>query len=254
MVPPVDRVAFTIFGIDIMWYAVLITISIAIAVFLVEKEAKRRGINPDHMSNTLILGIMLGILGARIYYVIFEWDYYSQNLNQILNFRQGGLAIYGGIIVGAITVLAYCKIKKYRPLVALDIIVPALALAQTIGRWGNFINQEAYGYETDFPIAVNIKGVMHHATFLYESVGNFLIFLILTYFTRKKQKYNGQVLGLYLVLYGTIRFFIEGLRMDSLYLGPIRISQLVSILAIIIGILVLVFGRRENNKISHKNA
>lgn len=252
MTPPVDRVAFSILGIDIMWYAVLIALGMLLAIFFADREAKRRGFDRDEMSNLLVISILVGILGARLYYVAFEWEYYSQNVGEILNFRQGGLAIYGGIIAGGIAGVIYCKIKGLNPLEAADIAMPSVALAQSIGRWGNFINQEAYGYPTDFPIAVNIDGTMHHATFLYESIGDFIIFLFLTYFARNKQKYHGQVLALYMILYGILRFLVEGLRMDSLYFMGIRISQLVSIVGIVLGILILVFGRKDKLKINKR--
>lgn len=249
MKPPVDRVFISIFGIDIMWYAVLIATGMILAVYFASKEAKRRGLDPEEISNILFVSIVVGILGARIYYIIFQWDYYRENLLEIFNLRQGGLAIYGGIIAGFIGAYIYCKKKKLNFLESADIVIPGLALAQGIGRWGNFINQEAYGYPTDFPIAVDIDGVMHHATFLYESVGDIAIFLFLTYFMRNRQKYHGQVVALYFVLYGILRFFVEGLRMDSLYLGPLRVSQLVSILGVIAGVLVLVFARKEKFRI-----
>lgn len=253
MVPPVGRVAFTIFGIDIMWYAILIALGMLLGIFIADKEAQRKGFDRDELSNMLVLCIIFGIIGARIYYVVFEWDYYSQNLGQILNFRQGGLAIYGGIITGIIVGLIYCKVRDLNPLEAADIAMPSVALAQAIGRWGNFINQEAYGYETDFPIHVLIDGRKHHATFLYESVGDFLIFLFLLYFARNHQKYYGQVLALYMVLYGVLRFFVEGLRTDSLYFYGIRISQLVSLIGIVIGILILIFGRKDKLRLEEDN-
>ncbi len=249
MVPPVDKVAFSVFGIDIMWYAVLISLGMLLALFLAEKDAKRKGFDPDEISNMLILCILVGIVGARLYYVAFEWDYYSQHLDQILNFRQGGLGIYGGIITGLIVGVIYCKVKKLNPLEACDIAMPGVALAQAIGRWGNFINQEAYGYETDLPWAVLINGKKHHPTFLYESIGDFIIFLFLYYYARNHQKYHGQIFALYMVLYGVLRFFVEGLRLDSLYFRGFRISQIVSIVGIIMGILILIFGRKEKLRI-----
>lgn len=250
MVPPVDKVAFSVFGIDIMWYAVIIALGMVAALAVADKEAKRRGLDHEEISNILMLGIIVGIIGARLYYVIFEWDYYSQNLGQILNFRQGGLAIYGGIISGFLAGAWYCKAKGLSIINAADTIMPSLALGQSIGRWGNFINKEAYGYPTDFPIAVNIGGVMHHATFLYESLGTMTIFLFLSYYARHKQKAPGEVLGLYMVLYGGLRFLVEGLRMDSLYFMGFRVSQLVSLVGLVLGLVIFVQARKKIN--THK--
>lgn len=249
MTPPVDRVAFSIFGIDIMWYAIIIALGIVLGIYFAEKEAKRRGYEEDDLWTVLTWVLPLSFVGARLYYVIFQWDYYSQNLDQILNFRQGGLAIYGGIIAGIITAVVVCRIKDINFLETADIIAPSIALGQSIGRWGNFINQEAYGYQTNLPWAVLIDGVGHHPTFLYESLGNLVLFLFLTYYARNKEEKDGQVISLYMVFYGILRFLVEGLRTDSLYLGPIRVSQLVSLIAVVLGSYLFFYFRKKGQAV-----
>ncbi|MDO5718000.1 MAG: prolipoprotein diacylglyceryl transferase [Tissierellia bacterium] len=246
MKPSLNRVAFSVFGIDIMWYAILIGTGMLLGIILAERDAKRRGMNPDDLMDILIWALPISIIGARIYYVIFEWDYYRGNPAQILNIRGGGLAIYGGIIAAYLTAYILCKKKKISFMEVADITAPSLALGQAIGRWGNFINQEAHGYQTDLPWAVIIDGVGYHPTFLYESIGDFLIFVFLFYFARKKQDHKGQIIALYMILYGILRFFVEGLRTDSLYFLGFRISQLVSIAGIIIGIIIYYLSK--NNK------
>lgn len=250
MSPTVDRVAFTIFGIEIMWYAVLIGIGMLLGIYLAERDARRRGFNPDDLMDVLIWALPLAIVGARLYYVAFEWDQFKDNPIQILNIRGGGLAIYGGIIAAFLTAYVVCRVKKISFIQTADITVPSLALGQAIGRWGNFINQEAHGYQTDLPWAVIIDGIGYHPTFLYESIGDALIFAFLFYYARKRQKYIGEVSALYLILYGILRFFVEGLRTDSLYFIGFRVSQLVSIAGIILGIFLWFYSR---NKLKFEN-
>lgn len=250
MQPLVDKIAFTIFGIDIAWYAILIASGMMLGIILAERDAKRRGLNPEKIMDILIVALPMAIVGARIYYVAFEWDYYKDNLIKILNIREGGLAIYGGIIAAYLTGYIMAKKSKLNFMELADITAPSLALGQAIGRWGNFINMEAHGYETNLPWAVIIDGVGYHPTFLYESLGDFVIFIFLFYFARKKQKYKGQIIALYMILYGILRFFVEGLRTDSLYFMGMRISQIVSLVGILIGLYI--FATRKE-KINFKN-
>ncbi|WP_425539915.1 prolipoprotein diacylglyceryl transferase [Microaceticoccus formicicus] len=254
MSPTVDRVAFTLFGIEIMWYAVLIGLGMLLGIYLAERDARRRGVNPDNLMDVLIWALPLSIVGARLYYVAFEWNQFKDNPIQILNIRGGGLAIYGGIIAAFLTAYIVCRIKKISFIEMADITVPSLALGQAIGRWGNFINQEAHGYQTDLPWAVIIDGVGYHPTFLYESIGDAIIFAFLFYFARKRQKYIGEISAIYLVLYGILRFFVEGLRTDSLYFIGFRVSQLVSIAGIILGVFLWFYSRNKlklENKIKN---
>lgn len=249
MTPRVDRVAFTIFGIEIMWYAILIGTGMLLGILFAERDAKRRGFSTDTLMDILIWALPLSIVGARIYYVVFQWSYFKDNPLQIFNIRGGGLAIYGGIIAAYLTAFVMSKIKKVSFIELADITAPSVALGQAIGRWGNFINQEAHGYETNLPWAVIIDGVGYHPTFLYESIGDALIFIFLYIFARKFQKKNGQVAALYLILYGILRFFVEGLRTDSLYFLGLRISQIVSIVGILIGVFIWFFYKEKAKEV-----
>ncbi len=240
-----NPVAFTIFGIDVMWYGVLISAGVLAGVFAALKEAKRTAFKEDDLIDFLLYVIPAGIIGARAYYVMFSWDYYSQNLSQIINIRNGGLAIHGGIIAGVITGILFCKKRRIDVLELLDLVIPSLALGQSIGRWGNFINQEAHGGPTDLPWGILVDGQKVHPTFLYESIMDFLIFLFLIWFRKHKKADHGQILGLYLILYSIGRFFIEGLRTDSLMFMGMRVAQLISLASIIIGAALLLYVKRK---------
>ena len=242
----ISRIAFSLFGVNIYWYAILITFAMALSIFLMNKDDKKYDINFDDILLLIILTIPIAFIGARIYYVIFNINYYFSNPTKILNIRDGGLAIYGGIIAGTITIIMYCKIKKINILDVLDYVVPYVAMGQAIGRWGNFINVEAYGTETSNFIRMGIienniyKEV--HPTFLYESIVTFFLFIFL-FNIRNKRKYSGQLTYIYLAIYSIARFFIEGLRTDSLMLGNIRISQLVSLIIFIFSILMILINK-----------
>ncbi|NLX61664.1 MAG: prolipoprotein diacylglyceryl transferase [Tissierellia bacterium] len=241
-----DPVAFKIFGIEVMWYGVLISIGVLLGTILALKEAKKVGVKEDDLIDLLLFAIPSALIGARLYYVIFSWDYYKENLDQILNFRGGGLAIHGAIIAAIIVGIIFTKKRSLDFWQIADIAAPSLILGQAIGRWGNYINQEAYGTPTDLPWGIIIDGVKVHPTFLYESIGNFVIFIILLWY-RKKTRVSGEVFLLYLILYSFVRFLVEGLRIDSLMLGPIRMAQLVSISAIIISFYFL-YKRRKKER------
>lgn len=240
-----DRVAFTIFGIDIMWYGILIATGIICGYLIAKNLAKIDGIKEDLLLDFLLITLPFAIIGARLYYVIFEWSYYSQNPIEIIDIRGGGLAIYGGLIAAVITAYIFSKKKDIAFLRLADICLPGVAIGQAIGRWGNYINQEAYGTATDLPWAITIDGQSVHPTFLYESIGDFLIFLILFNMFRKNHTYYGKTTAWYCIIYGTLRFFVEGFRIDSLYLGPFRVSQLVSLAIIIIGIIIILNNRNR---------
>ncbi len=232
----INKVAFTVFGVPIYWYAILIVASLALAIFLCKKNDGRYNIKFDDIIDLSIILIPVAFICARVYYVLFNLKSYT-SASSILNIKDGGLAIYGGIIGGAIVIYLFCKKKNIKMLDLLDYIVPYLALGQAIGRWGNFINVEAYGTTTSLPWKMGIKtanGIEYvHPTFLYESICTFIIFIIITKLS-KKRKFSGEIVYVYLILYSFIRFFIEGLRIDSLMLGIFRISQIVSVVLFII--------------------
>ena len=242
-----DRVAFTIFGIDVMWYGVLIATGMLIGIALAIREAKRVGISEDDVLNIAIIAIPVAIICARLYYVIFSWDYYSQNPGEIFNIRGGGLAIHGGLIGGILTGFIYAKVKKLDFFKTADAVMVGMPLAQAIGRWGNFINGEAHGGPTSLPWGIMVDGVKVHPTFLYESIWDFGIFLFIMFYRRKKKTYEGEVIVSYITLYSIGRFFIEGLRTDSLMFGPIRMAQFVSLVGVVGG-LVLHFYLKNRAK------
>lgn len=247
-----DPVAFTIFNIDIMWYAVLITGGILISTFICYRRAPKHGLDPDRVLNFVIICIPAAIIGARLYYVIFNWSYYSGDLLKIINTRAGGLAIHGGLIFGFITAVILCIIWKVRPLNILDLAAPSIALAQSIGRWGNFFNSEAHGGPTDLPWAIMVNGQQVHPTFLYESIWCFLLFFLLLAIDNRR-KFEGQTLLLYGILYSLERFFVESLRTDSLMLGPFKQAQLISLFIMIVCIISYVILYMKYKSVNGNN-
>lgn len=227
-----DPIAFSVFGIDIRWYGILIASGMLIAVLLSCKRSSYHNITEDDVLDTCLWMLPIGVIGARLYYVIFNLDYYD-SLSKALDIRAGGLAIHGGLIFGILTVCIICRLKKINPLNMLDLFMPTVALAQAIGRWGNFFNGEAHGGPTDLPWGILVDGVKVHPTFLYESIWCLLLFFFLSWFDRKKRTACGQTLALYGILYSVERFFVEALRTDSLMIGPFRQAQVISICAII---------------------
>ena len=201
-----------------------------------------------------MIAVFAGIICARLYYVLFNLEYYLKNPSEIFAIWNGGLAIYGGIIGGTVTAVAFCKIRKIKFLNFGDYLVPLLALCQSIGRWGNFVNQEAYGSRTEnfFKMRIFDKGIGEfinvHPTFLYESVLNFSLFIILMYLSKKK-KFEGQLICIYFIVYGMGRFFIEGLRVDSLMLANFRVSQVFSAVLVIFSIIMYIIGEKCRPKV-----
>ncbi|NLB42079.1 MAG: prolipoprotein diacylglyceryl transferase [Clostridiales bacterium] len=248
-----DPVAFQVFGQNIYWYGILISTGILLGIILAMRNAKVFGLDQDAIVDLALLIIPLAIVGARLYYVVFEWDQYKGNILDIVNIRKGGLAIYGGVIGGVIAGLIFARWKKLDFWNLADICAPSLILGQAIGRWGNYINQEAYGYAVRnpewqwFPASVFIDANQqwHLATFFYEAFWNFIVFFLLMSY-RKHRKKTGEVFLLYLILYSVGRFFIEGLRTDSLYLGSIRVSQLLSAILFVGAILMFIYRRKQS--------
>lgn len=241
-----SKIAFTMFGASVYKYAVCIVLGMIVALVLCALNKEKFNIDYEFILENSILGIFFGIIGARLYYIIFNLEYYINNPSEILNFRNGGLAIYGGLILGAIAIIVNCKLHKKNILDFFDCIVPFVAIAQCIGRFGNFFNIEAYGYETTSFLRMGITTTLGyievHPTFLYEAISTLVIGIFLIIMQRKR-KYSGQILLLYCMLYGLIRFFIEGLRTDSLMFLNFRISQLLSIIVLIISATILILKK-----------
>ena len=213
-----NPVAFTLFGLDIRWYALLICAGMILGSAIAYRRCPQRGIKPDDLLDTLLFSIPIGIVGARAWYVFFNRAYYHTFFD-IINTRAGGLAIHGGLVFGIITAYLVCRYKKIGFLNMIDTAIPCVALAQAIGRWGNFFNSEAHGGPTDLPWGIMVDGVKVHPTFLYESLWCLMLFFVLS-FIDKRKSFNGQTVCLYAMLYSFERFFVEELRTDSLLIGP----------------------------------
>ena len=232
----VNSTAFSIGGLDIQWYGILITLGLVLAMIYAFTQVKKYGLNPDRVLDCIIGGIIGGVVGARAYYVLLNWSDYAGDWKSIFNIRGGGLAIYGGIIGSLLVGFLVAKIRKVKFLPLLDIVGIGFLLGQGIGRWGNFINREAFGRETTAfsRMGLTLPGretVYVHPTFLYESLWNFVGFLLLHFwFRRHERKFDGELILLYAVWYGIGRALIEGLRTDSLYIAGtgIRVSQLLA--------------------------
>ncbi len=273
----IDKVAFSVFGRDVAWYGILITLGMVLSVlYAYYVGAKREKLKNELIVDLAFFIIVCGVLGARLYYVIFEWDSYLvrsgsfisnvlDTLTNIVSIWKGGLAIYGGIIGGLLTAFVFARVRKISFIKLFDMLGPTVMIGQIIGRWGNFVNMEAHGGTTDLPwrmgLLFSIDGtgpqtgewtsqMYVHPTFLYESLWNLIGFVIL-HNVYKKKKFDGQMFAMYCAWYGFGRMLIEGLRTDSLYLGPMRISQLVGALSCLLGITLLLLGfsrvKKQNN-------
>ena len=247
----VSPVAFTIGSYSVYWYGIIIAAGFALATLYCMRTAKKRGVDPDKTLNCIIVGLITAVIGARLYYVAFSWSKFSGDLGSIFNIHEGGLAIYGGIIGGLAGGIIAAKVQKMKLLELLDIIMTGFLIGQGIGRWGNFVNQEAFGTPTDLPWRMASEatgGVGVHPCFLYESLWCLLGFALIHFVFSGRKKYDGQLLYTYLVWYGFERMIVEGLRTDSLYLpfADIRVSQLLSALAAAAGaVLLVVFAVRS---------
>lgn len=242
----VDRVAFSIFGFDIMWYGVLIGLGIILAFIYGSYALKKTKLSQDDFLNMVLIALPGAIIGARAYYVIFNWKEYQDNILSIFAIRNGGLAIYGGIIAAALVIIVYCRIKKINYGIPFDLLAVGLPMAQAIGRWGNFVNAEAYGSFTSLPwgMIIGNSQIPVHPTFLYESIWNIMSVLIVLW-VKNRKKFDGELFCVYMIWYGMGRFWIEGLRTDSLYLGVFRISRIVAVLSVILGISVIIYEKRK---------
>ncbi len=244
-------------NIIIYWYSMIILLAFIIGCLLILKEAKKQGIPKDKIEDFMFYTIPICLIGARIYYVIFEFDYYKNYPMDIFKVWEGGLAIHGGIIAGFLCILYFTKKNKINLLKMLDIIVVSLIIGQIIGRWGNFMNSEAYGPATTLNFleslhlpkfiikGMYIDGIYHHPTFLYESLWNLIGLIIMLIIKNTKINKVGLLTSIYLIWYGIGRFLIESLRTDSLMLLNIKVAQLISIIFILIGIGVLIYSFKQ---------
>ena len=261
---------FNVFGFEIAFYGCTMATGIIVGYLMAAREAKSTGQNPDDYLDMLLYAVFFAIIGARLYYVIFKWDYYGQNLMQIFNLRQGGLAIYGGIIGAFTTVYFFAKMRKLSFAQMLDTACPGLAAGQVIGRWGNFFNREAFGGYTDglfamqLPVSAvrsgeiteqmwenlevinGIEFIQVHPTFLYEGMWNVGVIIFL-YLYRKHKKFQGELVLWYLVLYGVGRFWVESLRTDQLLIPGIGfpISQLLGAVMAVVGLIAIFVGHKK---------
>ncbi|KHD13863.1 prolipoprotein diacylglyceryl transferase [Clostridium butyricum] len=253
-----NPVAFNIGNFEIRWYGILIVLGIFIGMFIAYYNSNKLNLDFEKIIDGFLVAFPCAIVGARAYYVFFEFDNFKNNIWSIFNLRTGGLAIHGGLIGALIGTIIYCKFKKIEIMKYLDVVAPSLILAQAIGRWGNFMNGEAHGdvvsYEfiSKFPEFIQkgmyLDGHYYNPTFLYESMWNLIIFLILMIILhKKKSNENGVVIASYAVLYSVGRLFIESLRTDSLMIGNIRIAQFMSILGVIIGITYIIYVKSKKH-------
>ena len=268
-----DKVAFTIFGIDVYWYGIIIACGMLLGFMVTIKEAKRTGQESDFYIDTVIISAIISILFARLYYVIFSWSYYKDHLDEIFSIRNGGIAIYGAIIGAVLSAIIICKIKNKNFFKVADTFSFALLIGQIIGRWGNFVNREAFGGYTDSLFAmryikdqasnipedvldkvINVNGVEYiqvHPTFLYESLWNIGVLIVIFMF-RKRKKFDGHLMAIYFIGYGLGRFWIEGMRTDSLMIAStnIRVSQILSAILVVAFIIYLIINLKKCKNVS----
>ena len=246
-----NPVAFELFGLPIRWYGIIISMGVLAAMGVIYILSRKKNLDYDTIIDAFLITFPISIVGARLYYVAFEYKNYHSFMD-VINIREGGLAIHGGVIAALLAGCIFAKYKKIKFLEYVDVVMPGVILAQAIGRWGNFMNQEAHGgpvteeFISKFPEFIQngmlIRGTYYHPTFLYESIWNLLVFAILVYILiRKKEGKNGIVLAGYMIFYSIGRFFIEGLRTDSLMFMGLRIAQIVSLIGILLGVLFIIY-------------
>lgn len=257
-ITPLDPVAIQIGNFSIKWYGIIIALGVVVALLLALREATKRHFDKELFVDLLIWAIPISIICARIYYVIFQWDFYKENPSEIIKIWHGGIAIYGALIGAVGTAIIFSRIKKISFFQLADIAAPSLLIAQAIGRWGNFMNQEAHGAETtrsfleslhlpDFIInQMYIDGVYYQPTFLYESLWNILGFVVLLILRRTKIR-RGELFLSYVIWYSFGRFFIEGMRTDSLMWGDFRVSQVLAVILIVVSAGIMIYRRLKLN-------
>ncbi len=243
----IGRVAFEVFGIGIYWYGIINAAGFILAVLVGMKNCKRYGIEQDTILDLVLYATPIAIITGRLYYVIFNWAVFRGNLLEILNTRKGGTAFYGVIIGAFATAYIFSRVRKIKFLRIIDFCMVYFPIAQAVGRWGNFVNQEAYGTHTELPWGMDgtfIENGPVHPTFLYESLWNAGVFFVLFWYQKRKKK-DGELLFLYLALYGLGRSWIEVLRTDNLMLGNIRVNLLVAVASVIVFSILFVIRRRK---------
>ena len=242
----INPIAFTVFGWDIHWYGIIIATGLIIAVLVANHLAKREGLGGDVITDVVIYSLPVSVICARAYYVIFNFSSYRHNLLDIFKIWNGGIAIYGAIIGAVATAYIYCRVPKTDFQKVADVGAIGLLMGQTVGRWGNFVNGEAYGGATTLPWRMDIygKALGVHPTFLYESLWNLITLTILLVFLKKK-RFDGEIFLSYITAYGIGRFMIEGLRADSLMLGPVRVSQVVALVCVAVGLSLMIRGYKK---------
>ncbi|WP_370297036.1 prolipoprotein diacylglyceryl transferase [Rossellomorea marisflavi] len=257
-ITPIDPIAFQLGPISVHWYGVIIGLGIALGMYMVIRESKRQGLHPDTFIDLLVWAIPIAIISARIYYVAFEWNnYYADHPEDIIKIWNGGIAIHGALIGSVLTTIIFAKVKGLSFWKLADIAAPSLIVGQAIGRWGNFINQEAHGREVSRQFLENlhlprfiidqmyIDGSYYHPTFLYESLWNVVVLILLLIIRRKvKSLRRGELFLTYVIGYSIGRFFVEGMRTDSLMLGDFRFAQVISVALIVVAIVTMIYRRK----------
>ena len=257
-ITPIDPIAFELGPISVHWYGVIIGLGIALGMYMVIRESKRQGLHPDTFIDLLVWAIPIAIISARIYYVAFEWNnYYADHPEDIIKIWNGGIAIHGALIGSVLTTIIFAKVRGLSFWKLTDIAAPSLIVGQAIGRWGNFINQEAHGREVSRQFLENlhlprfiidqmyIDGSYYHPTFLYESLWNVVVLILLLIIRRKvKSLRRGELFLTYVIGYSIGRFFVEGMRTDSLMLGDFRFAQVISVALIVAAIVTMIYRRK----------
>ncbi|EMC04124.1 prolipoprotein diacylglyceryl transferase [Streptococcus mutans] len=259
----INPIAIKLGPLAIRWYSICIVTGLILAVYLTIREAPKKNIKSDDVLDFILIAFPLAIVGARLYYVIFDWDYYLKNPSEIPVIWHGGIAIYGGLLTGALVLFIFSYYRMIKPIDFLDVATPGVMLAQSIGRWGNFVNQEAYGkavtqlnYLPDFiRKQMYIDGHYRTPTFLYESLWNLLGFIIIMILRRRPNLLKeGEVAFFYLIWYGSGRFVIEDMRTDSLMFASLRVSQWLSVLLVVVGVILIVIRHRNHAIPYYQNA
>ncbi|MDD2422412.1 MAG: prolipoprotein diacylglyceryl transferase [Heliobacteriaceae bacterium] len=240
-----DPVAFQFGPITVNWYGILLSLAVLVATWVAAREARRQGLDLDFLYNLVLWVVPLAVLGARVYYVVFNWQYYANDPREIVAIWHGGLAIHGALLTAFLFGWYYTRKHGVSFWQMADVAAPAIILGQAIGRWGNFFNQEAYGYPTAGPWAMFIAGEWRHPTFLYESLWDLSGFCLLLWLRRRNWLRRGEVFLAYLAYYSLGRFGIEALRMDSEMLGPFRLAQVMSLVWILVAAGLVYYRRRK---------